>query len=78
MYEIVSVILGAALAAAITVPVLFLWDLTAFIVFIAFPKSKPEKRRKAETGFIISSIALTVGIVLTAALFALAFLLDSL
>lgn len=78
MYSIASKIFTAAIMTALTVPLLFLWDLVAFIVFMAFSKNEREKRRKAETGFIISSIALTVGVVLTVVLFALSVLLDSL
>ncbi len=78
MYSIASKIFTAAIMTALTVPLLFLWDLVAFIVFMVFSKNEREKRRKAETGFIISSIALTVGVVLTVVLFALSVLLDSL
>lgn len=78
MYSIASKIFTAAIMTALTLPLLFLWDLVAFIVFMAFSKNEREKRRKAETGFIISSIALTVGVVLTVVLLALSVLLDSL
>ena len=41
-----------------------LWDLIAFIIFLATLKSDEAKHKKAENMFIKSSVVLTVGIVL--------------
>ncbi len=59
----------------LTLPFLLLWDLIAFIIFIAAPKSDYEKRRKAETGFIKSSAIFTAALIVTVTLYTIAYLM---
>lgn len=47
-------------------PFCALWDLIAFIIFLATLKSNESKHKKAENMFIVSSTVLTVGTALAA------------
>lgn len=44
-----------------------LFDIAAFIDYLAKRSSDPEKRRRAENNFLLASVCLTVGIVIIAA-----------
>lgn len=73
----VEILLNVVIGLVFLIPVLFIWDLVAFIIFIVNRKKSPEKRRNAETGLIISSAALTLAITLTVVFFLVSLLLDS-
>lgn len=46
----------------LAIPFAALFDIAAFIDYLAKRKAAPEKRRRAEKNFIIASVCLTVGI----------------
>lgn len=73
----VEILLNVVIGLVFLIPILVLWDLVAFIIFIVNRKKSPEKRRNAETGLIISSVALTLTITLAVVFFLISMLLDS-
>lgn len=51
----------------LAIPFAALFDIAAFIDYLAKRKADPEKRRRAENNFLLASVCLTVGIVIIAA-----------
>lgn len=50
----------------LAVPFIALFDIAAFIDYLAKKKSAPEKRSRAERNFLLASVCLTVGIAVIA------------
>lgn len=75
---IFTIILLTMLACAVIVPLIFLWDLIAFIIYIAAPKANAEKREEARSGFITSSVALIISVTFMALIYGILMLMYAL
>lgn len=75
---ILTIILFTGIAGVFILPLIFLWDLIAFIIYIAAPKAKAEKRKEARSGFITSSVALIISVTFMALIYGILMLVYAL